>query len=126
MSWIVSLESDFLEPSDPGPPPGIVILYVSGLIVGSASTNCKVSTARRMARDAGMNEGDATAMTLLSDDGFEATYLASNLRPPAPAPQPQPGRSSADRLRELQTLLDQGLITQAEHDARRQAIIDGL
>lgn len=82
-----------------------------------------------MARDSGMDEDDATAMTLLTDDGFEATYLASNLRPPAqpPATPSAPGqRSVADRLRELQSLLDQGLVTQAEYDERRRALIEGV
>ena len=80
-------------------------LFVLFIVIGIAITIWKVSTARRMARDAGMDDGDATAMALLSDDGFEATYLAANLRPRQPE-----GRS--DRLHELQSLLDQGLITQ--------------
>jgi hypothetical protein len=36
------------------------------------------------------------------------------------------GRRSADRLRELRSLLDQGLVTQAEYDERHRAVIDGL
>ena len=116
---------------EPGVPGYFVAFFVLALVAGIGFTIWKVSTARRMARDAGMNEGDATAMTLLSDDGFEATYLASNLRdrtpPPPAATTPQPGtRSTAERLRELQALLEQGLITQDEYAARRQALIDGV
>ncbi|WP_028639228.1 SHOCT domain-containing protein [Nocardioides sp. URHA0032] len=103
---------------------GFAVVFVLALLVGVGVTVWKVSTARRMARSSGMDEGDATEMTLLSDDGFEATYLASNLRPQVPAPQPS--ASTADRLRNLQSLLDQGLITQEEYDTRRRAVIDGL
>jgi len=35
-------------------------------------------------------------------------------------------RAAADRLRELQSLLDQKLITPAEHETRRRAVLDGL
>lgn len=75
-----------------------------------------------------MSESDATAMTLLSDEGFESTYLAASLRRQmTPTPTPQPGtRSTAERLRELQGLLEQGLITPDEYAARRQALIDGV
>ena len=117
---------------DPGVPGAFVALFLLALVASIGFTVWKVSTARRMARDAGMSEGDATAMTLLSDEGFEATYLASNLRgqttpPTTPSTTPQPGtRSTAERLRELQALLEQGLITQDEYAARRQALIDGV
>ena len=113
---------------DPGVPGSFVALFVLALIGGIAFTAWKVSTARRMARDSGMSESDATAMTLLSDEGFEATYLASNLRgQTTPPTTPQPGtRSTAERLRELQALLEQGLITPDEYAARRQALIDGV
>lgn len=106
------------------------LFFVLALTAGVAGTLWKVSTARRMARDAGMDERDATTMALLTDEGFEATYLASNLR------QRQAGSTdtastdqkgtAADRLQELQSLLDQGLITSEEHAAARRAILDSL
>ena len=107
---------------------GFAVLFVVVLLAGIGLTVWKVSTARRMARASGMDEDDATAMTLLTDDGLEATYLAANLRPTAPpaAGSAPETRSVADRLRELQTLLDQGLVTQAEYDERRRALIEGL
>lgn len=98
-------------------------LFVLVVVFGIASTVWRVSTARRMAEQSGMNPDDATAMTLMSDDGFEATYLASNLRGQTPPAGPS---SAAERLRELKALLDEGLITQTEHDERRQAILDSL
>ena len=90
--------------------------------------------ARRMAERSGMDPGEATAMTLLTDDGLEATYLASNMRPPATAAAPADGhpaeapsaRSATERLTELAQLRDQGLVTQAEYDERRAAILDSL
>ena len=125
MSRLVLLDSQALVGGDASGPPGWFVLFFL-LALGSsiALTVWKVSTARRMARDSGMDQSDATAMTLLSDEGFEATYLASNLRDQT---TPQPGtRSTAERLRELQALLEQGLITQDEYAARRQALIDGV
>ncbi len=114
-----------------GIPGAFAFFFVLVAFAAIATTVWRVSTARRMARDSGMSESDATAMTLLSDDGFEATYLASNLRQPPSAPAtppaaPEPPRASADRLRELQGLLDDGLITSDEYAARRSAILDGL
>lgn len=110
-------------------------LFVLVLLAGLAGTVWKVATARRMARDAGMSESDATAMTLLTDDGFEATYMASSLRAPAgpvgpvgdapPTARASSG-SASERLVELRNLLDQGLVTQEEHDAARRRILDGL
>ena len=101
-------------------------LFVLALVASVGFTVWKVTTARRMARDAGMSTGDATTMTLLTDDGFEATYLASNLRGhPAPS-EPTRTASAGERLRQLTQLRDQGLITAEEHDARRAAILDSL
>ena len=114
--------------SDPGPSNGFSGLFVLALLVGVGISIWKVTTARRMARGSGMSETDATAMTLLTDDGLEATYLASNLRgQAAPPPVAPPLTSSvADRLRQLTELRDRGLITPEEYDARRTAIIDSV
>ena len=104
------------------------LVAIVGLVVGGGVTVYKVSMARSMARRSGMSEGDATAMTLLDEDGLSATYLAANLRQPpsaSPAPDAAPA-SSAARLAELRSLLDGGLITQAEYDDRRKAIIDSV
>ena len=137
--WTQVFEGSSIDGSIDGPfdgpsaaiPGAFAFFFVLVAFAAIAMTVWRVSTARRMARDSGMSESDATAMTLLSDDGFEATYLASNLRQPPPAPAtppvaPEPPRASADRLRELQGLLDDGLITSDEYAARRSAILDGL
>jgi len=91
---------------------GPSLLFVIVLIIGVGFTIWKVSTARRMARDSGMSTSDATAMALLTDDGFESTYLASNLRGQTAGPAPvAPSRDPAsERLAELQTLRERGLV----------------
>lgn len=124
---------EFLEPGlgvDTGPPGWFVALFVLALIASVGVTIYKVTMARDLARKSGMDPDQATAMTLLEDDGLEATYLASNLRPdqagPAPSSVPAAERSVTDRLAELEGLREQGLVTQAEYDARRTAILDSL
>jgi hypothetical protein len=121
-------ESEFLVST--GPPGWFVALFVLTLIAGVGITIYKVTMARDLARKSGMDPNQATAITLLEDDGLEATYLASNLRSPAGGAIPEPpvggGRSVSERLAELSNLRDQGLVTQAEYDARRAAILDSL
>jgi hypothetical protein len=115
-----------------GPPGWFVAVFVLVLIIGLGSTVWRVATAQKLARRSGMDEGMATQMTLLSDNGLEATYLAANLReketPTAESPTPPPAStaSTAERLQELKGLLDRGLVTQAEYDERRKAIIDSV
>lgn len=102
------------------------VFFFVVVLIGIATTAWKVSTARRLAESSGMDQGIATQMALLTDDGLESTYLAANLRGAKPADaaaRPAPAR---ERLAELKGLLDDGLITQAEHDERRRAILDAV
>jgi hypothetical protein len=103
----------------------VVIVFVV-LAIGSAVW--RVSTARRLAASSGMDPGLATSVALLTEDGLDATYLAANLRGQAPASAAPPASpaSAAARLAELRGLLDAGLVTQAEYDERRRAIIDAV
>lgn len=114
---------DYGPSMDTGMPPGFVALVILALLAGLAFTAWKVSTARRMAASSGMDVGDATSMALLTDGGFEATYLASNLRDQQ---APADARPPEERLRKLQELRDQGLITEEEYAARRTAILEEL
>lgn len=115
---------------DPGMPGdgGFAAFFLLAVAVAIGTTIWKVSTARRMARDAGMDEGDATTMALFTDEGLESTYLASNLRGPTAASHPEsaPPRSTEQRLRELESLRTQALVTEEEYAERRRAILDGL
>lgn len=103
----------------------IVLVTVVAILVVVAGVVWRTTTARRMARAGGLSEADATAMSLLTENGLEATYLAASLRPTPAAPAAS-GRPSAERLQELTGLLGRGLITQDEHDARRRAILDAI
>ncbi len=110
---------------------GFAVLFVLAALASVGFTIYKVSMARDMARKAGMDPGQATAMTLLTDDGLEATYLASNLRPSRDehdqSTDSESGeRTVTERLAELETLRDQGLVTQGEYDQRRAAILGSL
>jgi hypothetical protein len=109
---------------------GFALLVVLAFTAAIGFTVYKVSMARNMARKAGMDPGQATAVTLLTDDGLEATYLASNLRQPSAAGQPADsgavGRTVSERLAELESLREQGLVTQVEYDERRAAILGSL
>lgn len=106
-----------------GMPGTFVGFFVVALLVGVGITAWRVSTARDIARRAGLDPDDATAATLLTDNGLDATYLAASLRQqqqPQPVPPP---RNAESRLQELKSLLDQGLISQTEYDDRRTAIL---
>ena len=84
----------------------------------------RVSADRRAARAAGLDPNTATRRALTGQDVPE----------PDPAPPPAPPRRPADqgagdaaaRLTELKSLLDQGLLSLAEYDERRRAIIDSI
>lgn len=127
-----AFDDGFSGPAGPGVPPGFVAFFILIILLGVGTTIWRVSLAREVARDSGMDEDQATAITLLSDNGLDATYLASHLRPrpgqeqgPVASPPPQ-GRTVNERLRELQQLRDEGLVTHDEYEARRNEILDSL
>jgi hypothetical protein len=121
--WVASWPDDVTGGGGSG---GFAFVFILAAVVGIALLVWKVSTARRLAAGAGMDPGLATQMTLLTDAGLEATYLAASLRGPAPATPATPGEqaTTAKRLAELKGLLDQGLISKTEYDGQRRAIID--
>ncbi len=102
----------------------IFVLFVLAAI-GMAAY--RVYAARSIATKSGLDPDDATKVTLLEDHGLEATYIAAAIKKPVLGSDgtPKPTKP-ADRLRELQALLDQGLITQEEYTARRTQILDSL
>ena len=106
--------------------PGIPGWFVAfGFIIvlsGIVTTVWRVSAARNMARRAGLDQDDAVATALLTQNGLDATYIAANLRPQYHGPAPTQGTAES-RLKQLKSLLDQGLVTQAEYDERRAAIL---
>lgn len=128
-----------------GPPAGFTALLALAVVAGVAVTVWKLVVARQMARGSGHDADRATGMALLTDHGLEAQFLASSLRAPTDAQPPTvtpvptdppdrgadgrgapPARPVADRLRELDDLRTQGLVTEVEHAERRRAILDAL
>lgn len=127
--WTVDYpDSDGFGPggSGPGIPTGFVVLIVLVVLVGIGGTVWRVSTARRLARDAGMDPNTATAVTLAGNTGLDATYLAANLRRQSAGAAAVGAESAEQRLTELNALLAKGLITQSEYDIRRKDVVDGL
>jgi hypothetical protein len=66
---------------------------------------------------------------MLSKDGVDATYLASALASHSRAQSAnsmQGPKSAEERLRELRTLKDKGLVTDDEYEAQRQKILGSI
>lgn len=144
-TWVAQNDGTGVDefPLEPGASDGfgdfggaMVLLFVVGVIIAVATLAYRIWMARDMARDGGLDPNQATAMTLLSgDEGLSATYLASSLRRPphgdgdasaegeASRPSKQP---VAERLRQLEKLKEDGLITLGEYDERRRRILDDL
>ena len=80
----------------------------------------------------GITYNDSKIRSCLQGRGWlapeDATY--STVGAPAAAPAPikavETDSPAARRLRDLKSLLDQGLITKEEYEDRRQAILGGL
>jgi hypothetical protein len=115
-SWTPESMSD-----GPDPVALAAVGFLVVLLLGVAGTVWRVRAARAMARSAGLDEAAAGRMAMISEDGLAATYLASSMRSPSsPAPVV---RDTATRLRELDRLRSEGLVTEAEHAERRAAIL---
>lgn len=114
----------------PSMPAGFGVFLVIGILLAVGSIAWKVSAARRIASKSGLDPDQATEMALMTDDGLEATYLASSLRQPpadeASAPSPPPNRSVTERLEELEALRRDRLVAEREYAQRRKAILDDL
>lgn len=111
-----------------GIPGWFIAFFVLAAILGIGTFVWRISVTRKMAEDAGLDPNTATAVSLLSDDGVGATYLASTLASSRQhVPQPtQPSKSTEDRLQELQALKDKGLVSAEEYEAQRQKIVGSI
>jgi hypothetical protein len=125
--WVKSYDDGY-GGADGGMPGSFGVLMFLGILVAIGITAWRVSLARRVARDAGLDPDRATELTLLEDHGLEASYLSAHLQArPVAGQAPAPAvRSAEERLRELRSLLESGLISQEEHDTRRRAVVDAL
>jgi hypothetical protein len=130
-SWVATWPHDA---SDGGGGASAALLVILGLMVAVGVVVWRVTTAQKLAKQSGMDPALATQMTLLSDHGLDATYLAANLRPSTGVPgngaathaQAPAARTAAERLSELNALRDQGTITEAEYAERRTSIINDI
>jgi hypothetical protein len=115
-------DSDTIDGGSPGIPGWFIAIAVVIGAIAIIGTIVRVSTSRKIARDAGMDPNTATLV------GLDATYLASAIHTSGPPPSEAapPLRTSSERLAELTSLKDAGQITPAEYESRRQAIIDSV
>jgi hypothetical protein len=107
------------------------LIFVGSFVMAIYGTVARTRAARRIAMHNGMNEEDAASTALWNSGGLDTTYLAANLHAPAPTvpvgpPRPAPPKSVEDRLRELDRLKHEGMITPAEYDAQRKTIVGGI
>ena len=113
---------------DSGMPGWFGAVFVLMLVIGVGGAIYRMSAARSMATKAGLDPDDAANVALLDEHGVAAAYVMSNLQKrDEPAPSSDAGeRTVEQRLAELQSLLDRGLVTQAEYDEQRAEILDSI
>jgi hypothetical protein len=114
--------------SGPGIPGWFIALFVIVALLGVGVTIWRVSVARQIAKNAGIDPNTATAVTLLSDDGVGAAYVASTLasRPSRPSSPSEPRKTAEQRLGELQNLRERGLVSDEEYQAQRAKILGSI
>jgi hypothetical protein len=103
-------------PSDQGTPAifGVfVFIFIVVFVVAVATSIFKFSKTRQMALEKGASENEATAVALSGDLGTAAAYVK----------QSAPARPATERVREVRELQAQGLITEAQADARVAEIL---
>jgi hypothetical protein len=127
---------DFPDTTDQSGPMGLFILFaVIAAVIGIGGFLWRLSAARRIAEQAGLDPDAAVTTTLLNHDGLAATYLAASLRqqqaPPLERPvghldPPSSRRTTESRLAELKSLHADGLITDDDYDRRRAEILNAV
>jgi hypothetical protein len=101
-------------------------IFLIAALIAIGMAVYRVSTARRIAQENGLDPDMATRVAFLNDNAVTATYLASNIKRTQAAPPPAaPVRSVKARLVELQQLHDAGDITDEELAEGRKHIING-
>jgi hypothetical protein len=92
------------------------------VVIGIVATVWRIRAARSLARSAGLDEGAATMAALSDENAMSTMMVATRLGNPPAGHDPDP----ATRLRLLDDLKAQNLITDAEYAEKRAAILDGL
>ena len=96
------------------------------VVIGIASTLYRVSVARRIAQNNGLDPRDATAVALLNDNGLSAAYVRGGMQQGQRPPADPPRYPAAAARRPRGAARHAGKITDAEYAAARQRIIDSL
>jgi Short C-terminal domain len=115
-----------------GIPSGFIALFVIVGLIGIGVTIWRISLTRRMATNAGVNPNDATALAVLGGStAIDTAILAKTLShrsndAASPAAEEPHGATAEARLKELQHLKDNGVITADEYESRRAAIINAI
>ena len=108
---------------------GFGALIAIFVIIGVGGAIWKFATLRDMGLRRGMSNRDATAAALFSDDSVTSTMIlkpeVSRPTPRRSAPAKHP-RTIEQRLAKIDSLLDEGLITEAEASSRREEILDEI
>lgn len=112
----------------PGIPGWFIALFILVAIIGVGTFFWRIVVARKIAEDAGLDPNKAARVAMLSQDGVDATYLASTLASQRrQSPQPtRPPKTTEERLHELQALRDKALITAEEYETQRQKILGAI
>jgi hypothetical protein len=105
-----------------------ILVFVGTFATGIWSTYARTRAARRMAVRAGLDPQDAAATALLTPDGLDTTYLVSATRPGYAGTTASPAvltssKTVEDRLRELDQLKAEGLVSDEEYAAQHKAIV---
>ena len=110
-----------------GIPGAFVGVMVAVLMAGLIGTVFVVIWVRRAAREAGLDPDTATAVALLNNNAVSATYLASSVaKTRSPIPEASRPVPVSERLATLQDLVEKGVISKAEYEKRRSAILDTI
>ncbi len=110
----------------------VPVIFVGFFVVtfgmGIWSTVARNRAARRMATRAGLNPQDAAATAMYAPAGLDATYLVAATRPgyAAGSAAPAGSKSVEDRLRELDHLKAEGLLSADEYAAQHKAIVSSV
>lgn len=86
-----------------GIPGWFIALFILIAVLAVGTGIWRIMVARKIAEDAGLDPNKAAAVTMLSNDGVGAAYLASTLaaRSPLQSPPPSTGvKTAEERLQE--------------------------
>lgn len=97
---------------------GFAVIFVLFFVFAIGATIFKFTQTRQMALKKGATEAEATAIAMSGDVGTAASFVKHDT--------PDTERPASARIAEVRSLLDQGLITQDQADARISEILRSI